>query len=184
MFDARQSVMRDLTAYAPVRVALTGVWRVLFGLIWAVVAGVLIWIGPSGEAGAPRQPGDMPAWWMFMVGLGLAVVALAFITGGVGRMVSAFAAGCYLRAGEEGMAVRWPKMGWFGSFRMTELAFKWEEIEQIVYFTRSVNMIPVAREIHIRLFGGKEVTIERYYFKANAKRLATQLTALQAQAVR
>ena len=184
MFDARQSSMRDLTTYAPIRVSLTGIWRVLFGLLWAVLAGVLIWIGPNGEAGAQQKPGDMPAWWMFVVGLGLAVVALLFIAGGVGRMVSALARDCYFRAGAEGMALRWPKMGWLGRFRMTELAFRWEEIEQIVYFTRSMNLIPVAREIHIRLFGGKEVMIERYYFAANAKRLATELTALQAQAVR
>lgn len=182
MFDARLSNLRDLTHYAPVRVALTGIWRVLFGLLWAAAAAALIRMGPRGDSGAPPQPGDMPAWWMFVVGLGLAVVALAFITGGVGRLVAAFASGCYLRGGTEGMAARWPKMGWFGRFRIVEHAYKWEEVEQIVYLTRSVNMIPVAREIHIRLLGGKEVTIERYYFSASAKRLAGELTALRAQA--
>ena len=87
MFDARQSNMQDVTTYAPVRIALLGILRVIFGLIVAVPAGLLIWIGPNGEAGATRAPGDMPAWWMFLIGLVLAFVAFCIVTGGVGRMV-------------------------------------------------------------------------------------------------
>jgi hypothetical protein len=114
--------------------------------------------------------------------LGLGVVALAFISGGVGRMISAFARGCYFRAGSEGMAVRLPKLGWFGRFKVIEHAFRWEEIEQLIYFTRSLNMIPVARELHIRLYGGTEVTIERFYFSASVKRLLEELNAIRALA--
>ena len=182
MFDARQSSMRDLTAYAPVRVALTGIWRVMFGLLLAIPAGMFIYFGPSGEPGAPHAAGDMPGWWMFFVGLVLGVVALAFISGGVGRMVCAFARGCYFRAGTEGMAVRLPKQGWFGRFKLIELAFKWEEIEQLTNFTRSLNLIPVARELHIRLYGGTEVTIERFYFSASIKSLLEELNSIRALA--
>ena len=184
MFDARQSNMRDLTVYAPVRVALTGIWRVMFGSLLAVPAGMFIYFGPSGEQGVPRAAGDMPGWWMFFVGLALGVVALAFISGGVGRMVCTFARGCYFRAGAEGMAVRLPKQGWFGRFKVIEYAFKWEEIEQLTSFTRSLNLIPVARELHIRLYGGTEVTIERFYFSASIKRLQGELLALRAVAGR
>ena len=174
--------MRDLTAYAPVRVALTGVWRVMLGSLLAIPAGMFIYFGPAGEPGAPSHPGDMPAWWMFLVGLGLGVVALGFMAGGVGRMVSAFARGCYFRAGAEGMAVRLPKQGWFGRFKLTEHAFRWEEIEQLTCLTRSFNMIPVARELHIRLYGGTEVTIERFYFSASIKRLQGELMSVRAVA--
>jgi hypothetical protein len=125
----------------------------------------------------------MPAWWMFVVGLGFAVGALALITGGVGRIISSLARDCYFRAGTEGLAIRLPKQGWFGRFRMMEYQFKWAEIEQLIYFTRSVNLIPVARELHIRRYGGKEVTIERFYFSKSIKRLREELMALQAQAV-
>lgn len=182
MFDARQSSMRDLTAYAPIRVALTGIWRVIFGTLLAIPAGALIYIGPAGEPGAPHHPGDMPSWWMFVVGLGLAVVALAFVAGGVGRIVCAFARGCYVRAGADGMAVRLPKQGWFGRFRLMEHAFKWEEIEQLIYFTRSLNLIPVARELHVRLYGGTEVIIERFYFSPGTKRLCEELMSIRALA--
>jgi hypothetical protein len=99
-------------------------------------------------------------------------------------MVCAFARGCYFRAGAEGMAVRLPKQGWFGRFKLIEHAFKWEEIEQLTSFTRSLNMIPVARELHIRLYGGTEVTIERFYFSASIKRLQEELLAIRAVAGR
>lgn len=184
MFDARQSRMQDLTTYAPIRVALTGVWRIIFGALVAIPGGLLIWIGPNGEPGATRAPGDMPAWWMFVVGLGFAFGALTLITGGVGRIVSAFMRDCSFRAGAEGMAVRLPKQGWFGRFRLVDYQFKWEEIESLIYFTRSLNLIPVARELHIRLYGGKEVTIERFYFSASMKRLQARLLEIKALAGR
>lgn len=182
MFDARQSSMRDLTEYAPIRVALTGVWRILFGALVAIPGGLLIWIGPNGEAGAPRAPGDMPPWWLYLVGFGLAFFALTLITGGIGRIVSAFAGDCHFRAGAEGMAVRLPKMGWFGRFKLVDYQFKWEEIESLIHFTRSINLIPVARELHIHLYGGKEVTIERFYFSASIKRLREELMNIRALA--
>jgi len=182
VLDARQSNLRDLTAYAPTRVALTGIWRVIFGLLVAVPAGALIYIGPGGEPGAQRAAGDLPAWWMFVVGLGLGVFALAMVTGGVGRMVSAFARSCYLRAGADGVAVRLPKMGWFGRFRMEEHAFRWEEIERVFPLTRSLNMIPVARELHIRVIGGTEVVVERFYFQASVKRILEELKRIRALA--
>ncbi len=181
MFDARQSSMRDLTAYAPVRVALTGIWRVIFGLLVMGMGALVIWATAGGDM-KPTQPGDMPQWWMYVVGAGLGLFGLALVSGGIGRMISAFARGCYFRAGAEGMAVRLPKMGWFGRFTMVEYAFKWEEIELLTHFTRSLNLIPVARELHIRLYGGKEVTIERFYFSANVKRLQQELMSTRALA--
>lgn len=176
------SGMRELTSYAPIRVALTGIWRVIFGVLLGVPAGLLIWIGPGGEPGAPRNPGDMPVWWMFVVGLVLAFVALSFVAGGVGRIVCAFAKGCYFRGGPEGIAIRRPKQGWFGRFRLVEHRFKWEEIERLVHFTRSLNLIPVARELHVYLYGGTKVVIERFNFSASIKRLQGELDGIRALA--
>jgi hypothetical protein len=180
MFDARQSSMQDLTTYSPVRVALTGIWRVIFGALLAVPAGLLIWIGPNGEAGAPRAAGDMPAWWLFVVGLVMAFAAFCFITGGVGRIISAFAEDCYFRAGPEGIALRLPRQGWFGRFRLSEYAFQWNEIKQLLHFTHSINLIPVSRELQVHLFEGKPVIVQRFYFKARAKRLQEQLLTIAA----
>lgn len=179
MFDWRATSMVDVTTYAPVRVTLTGIWRIVFGLLLAIPAGLLIWLGPHGEPGAPRAPGDMPAWWMFVVGLALAFTAFSFVAGGVGRIVSAFASDCYFRAGSDGLAVRLPKQGWFGRFKKAEYQFQWEDIEGLVHFTRSLNLIPVARELHIRLVGGKEIRIERYYFSASIKQLRDELMRIQ-----
>ena len=180
MFDARQSSMQDLTTYSPIRVALTGIWRVIFGALLAVPAGLLIWIGPNGEAGAPRAAGDMPAWWLFVVGLVMAVAAFCFVTGGVGRIISAFAEDCYFRAGPEGIAFRLPRQGWFGRFRLTEYAFRWNEIKQLLHFTHSVNLIPVSRELQVHLYEGKLIIVQRFYFKASAKRLQEQILTIAA----
>jgi len=180
MFDARQSNLQEVTSYAPVRIALVGILRVLFGLLVAVPAGLLIWIGPNGEAGAPHHPGDMPAWWMFFVGLVLAFVAFCITMGGLGRVVSAFATGCYFRAGADGIAIRLPVQGWFGRFRMTEYNFTWGEIRQLVHFTHSINLIPISRELRIELEGGKTVTIQRHYFSASVKSLQQQLATIRA----
>ena len=184
MFDARQSSMQDLTSYSPIRVALTGIWRVIFGALLAVPGVAFIWIGPNGEPGATRTPGDMPVWWMFVVGLVLAFVAFSFIAGGVGRIISAFAQDCYFRAGAEGIAFRIPKQGWFGRFKLTEYAFRWNEIKQLMHFTHSINLIPVSRELQVHLPEGKPVIVPRFYFKASVKRLQEQLLAIAGSAGR
>lgn len=182
LFDARQSNLREVTRYAPVRVALTGVWRIVFGALLAAPAGWIVWMGPHGDSTAPSAPGDLGPVWFFCVGIALLVTAIGFITGGVGRMVSAFASDCYFRAGIEGMAVRLPRQGWFGRFRMTEYQFRWDEIEQLTNVTRRVNLIPVAHELHIRVYGGTEVIIERYYFSDSIKNVLNKLSELQARA--
>jgi hypothetical protein len=182
LFDARTSNLKDVAKYAPFQVALTGLWRILFGALLATPAGAFIYLGPSGDPGATRAPGDMPAWWMFLVGLGIGVVAGAYLTGGVGRMVSAFKRDCYFRAGAEGVSVRVPKQGWFGRFRIMEYQYKWDQIETLTHFTRSLNLIPVGRELHMRLYGGKEIVIERFYFSKSIKRIREELLAIRAQA--
>jgi hypothetical protein len=174
--------MQDLTRYAPIRVYLTGLWRVIFGLLLSVMAGAVLYVETSGESGARRAPGDMPSWWLFLVGLVLAVVALAFLAGGVGRIVSGLCGDCYYRAGAEGISIRLPNQGWFGRFKLVEHSYRWEEIEQLISFTRYFNIFPVARELHIRLYGGTEVIIERFYFVASIKRIHSELLEIRALA--
>ena len=183
MFDARQSNMQDVTTYSPIRVAMAGIKRVIFGALLAVPGvAIVVWIGPNGEPGATRAPGDLGPLWFFFVGLVLAFVAFCFIAGGVGRVISAFVRDCYFRAGAEGMAIRVPLQGWFGRFKVMEYAYKWEEVERIINITRSVNFIPIGSELNLRVFGGKEITIERYYFSSSAKKLCAEFLAVRARA--
>ncbi len=179
MFDARQSNMQDVTTYAPIRIALLGIARIIFGLLVLGIGAVAFWASVNGDS-APRQPGDMPSWWMSLVGLALGFTGVAIATGGVGRVVSAFIQDCYFRAGPEGIAIRLPVQGWFGRFRMTEYNFQWGEIKQLVHFTHSINLIPVSRELRIELVVGKTVVIPRHYFSASVKSLQQQLVTIQA----
>jgi hypothetical protein len=179
MFDARQSNMQDVTTYAPVRIALLGILRAIFGLLVALMGVVAVWATASGDS-APRQPGDMPSWWLSLVGLVLGFVGLAIASGGLGRLVSAFAKDCYFRAGADGLAIRLPVQGWFGRFRLTEYNFQWGEIKQLVHFTQSLNFIPISRELRIELENGKRVVIQRHYFSASVKNLQQQLMTIRA----
>jgi len=179
MFDARQSNMQDVTNYAPVRIALLGILRAIFGLLVALMGVVAVWATASGDS-APRQPGDMPSWWLSLVGLVLGFVGLAIASGGLGRLVSAFAKDCYFRAGADGLAIRLPVQGWFGRFRLTEYNFQWGEIKQLVHFTQSLNFIPISRELRIELENGKRVVIQRHYFSASVKNLQEQLLTIRA----
>jgi hypothetical protein len=179
MFDARQSNMQEVTTYAPVRIALLGILRAIFGLLVALMGVLAVWATASGDS-APRQPGDMPWWWMYLVGLVLCFVGFAIATGGLGRVVSAFAKDCYFRAGADGLAIRLPVQGWFGRFRMTEYNFQWGEIKQLVHFTHSLNFIPISRELRVELEDGKTVVIKRHYFSASVKSLQQELLTIRA----
>jgi hypothetical protein len=180
MFDARQSNMQDVTTYAPTRIALVGILGAIFGLILALPAVLILAMGPHGEEGATRAPGDLGPLWFFLVGLALGFVALLVTSGGVGHLLSAFARDCYFRAGPDGIAIRLPVQGWFGRFRLTEYNFRWSEIKQFVHFTHSINAIPVSRELRIELEDGKTVAIKRHYFSASVKNLLQQLATIRA----
>jgi hypothetical protein len=171
--------MQSVTSYAPARIVLLGVARTIFGLLIGLMGALAIWAASAGEMN-PTKPGDMPSWWMVVVGAALAFTGFCFVSGGVGRMVSAFARDCYFRAGPEGIAIRLPKQGWFGRFRLTEYRFRWDEIKQLVHFTHRVNLIPVSRELRIEPQTGKTVSIPRHYFSASVKAIQQQLLAIQA----
>ena len=174
MDDLTASGMQPVTVYAPVRTALLGLIRLIFGLLLGVTAGAVLWAVSAGDM-KPTKPGDMPAWWMYLVGLGIAFAALCFVSGGIGRMVSAFANKCCFLAGPVGLLIRAPKNGWFGRFTVLEHPIGWDEIEQIICFVNRVNMIPVSRELRIKLTGDRMVAIERHFFSASVKELQVRL---------
>jgi len=176
--------MQDLTGYAPIRVALTGIWRIVFGLLLASFPFALIYVLANTSGSLTSDAEGMQRWWVFVLAGAFTLVSLSFVLGGAGRIVSAFGGACYFRAGAEGIAIRLPEQGWFGRFRLIEHQFRWEEIEQLTSVTRSMNMIPVARELHIRLYGGKEVAIERFYFSAPIKQVLQKLQTIRATAAK
>jgi hypothetical protein len=171
--------LNDLTEYARARVFISGFLRTIFGLLVSIIPIVLIWSTLKGGNSAPQKPDDLPPWGLLIVGAVLSLIALAILAGGIGRMISAFASGCYFRAGRDGIEFRFPQQGWFGRFSVNIFRFKWTEIDQLVHFTYRVNLIPVSTSLHIYPVGGKRIEVERMYFAKNPKVLQKELLALQ-----
>ncbi|MGA2570279.1 MAG: hypothetical protein ABSF23_07135 [Terracidiphilus sp.] len=158
----------------------------LLGLVWSIfglmilgMGALAVWATYGGDM-RPTKPGDMPEWWMYGVGAALAFGGFALISGGLGRMVSAFARECYFMAGPDGIAIRVPKQGWFGRFRVMEYRVRWNEISQIVRFVQRVNLIPVSSELQIHLETGNRIGIARHYFRDGVKAIQQKLAAIAA----
>jgi hypothetical protein len=171
--------MRDVTAYAPVRVFLSGLWRFVFGGIMATCLYALIYalVKTSG-----RQPsvGDPPKWLIYMVVLLFALLPAFSLSSGAGRMISAFSRKCFFRAGRDGIAIRMPKRGWFGRFHLAEYRLKWSEVDRLVHFTYRTNGIPTATQLRIHMRDGTMLRVDRMYFSASVIGLQRQLLAIQA----
>ncbi|MGO8757720.1 MAG: hypothetical protein ACLQG3_06310 [Terracidiphilus sp.] len=117
---------------------------------------------------------------MVVVGAALAFGGFALFSGGLGRMVSAFARNCSFMAGPEGIAIRVPKQGWFGRFRVVETRVPWNQIGQIVRFVQRVNLIPVSSELRVHLKTGARIDIPRHYFRDSVKTIQQKLAAIAA----
>ena len=134
--------LRDLTAYSPVRVFLSGLWRLAFGGVFALVLYALVF-AMAKTAGQPHSAADPPRWLIAVAPALLGLVALLAMSSGLGRMVSAFSRKCFFRAGRDGISIRLPKRGWLGRFRLAEYWFKWNEVDRLVHFTyRSMGFRP------------------------------------------
>jgi hypothetical protein len=173
------SGMQDVTWYSPVRIALLGLIRIVFGAMLGFLAALVLWATAHGEF-QPTKPGDMPHWWMYVVGSLMAFGAFAFATGGLGRVVSAFARGCYFRAGPDGLAIRLPKNRWFGLYRIVEHRLQWHQIKRMIYVIHRHNLIPMARELQIETYSGETVAVERHFFSDNIKTIQQKLLHVQA----
>lgn len=170
--------METVARYSRGRVALLGLVRLVFGLLLGLMAGITLWATAGGDM-TPTDPGDLPSWWMYVVGLGIALAAFCFITGGLGRLLSALAHDCYFRAGPEGIAIRVPRNGWCGRYRIVEYRFDWDEIKRMVNFTQRLNFIPVAKELRIERYTGNTIAIERHFFSPGVKAIQERLNSIQ-----
>jgi hypothetical protein len=112
------------------------------------------------------------------------LVGVLIFSGGIGRICCAFARNCYLRAGPQGMALRFPELGWFGRFRVREHAIPWREVARLVHFTYRVSGIPTSRELRVQLRNGKTIKIPRYFFSQPIELVEDQLREIMARAAR
>jgi hypothetical protein len=170
--------MQPVTSYAPARILLLGLTEAVFGLMVLGMGAVAIWATSAGEM-RPTKPGDMPEWWMYFVGAALVLGGLALFTSGLGRMLSGFERNCFFMAGPEGIALRMPKQGWFGRFRLVEYDLKWNQIAGFVRYIHRAHLIPVGSDLRIELKAGGRVVIARHYFRDSVKEIQQRLVTIQ-----
>jgi hypothetical protein len=169
--------MQPVTSYAPARISLLGLTEAVFGLIVLGMGALAIWATSAGEM-RPTKPGDMPEWWMYLVGAALALGGLALFTSGLGRMLSALARNCFFMGGPEGISIRMPKQGWFGYFRVVEYDLRWNQIAGFARYIHRAHSIPIGSDLRIELKGGGRVVIARHYFRDSSKDLQQKLSTM------
>jgi hypothetical protein len=169
----RAAIMEDVATYAPIRIVLTGVWRVAFGGLFLLLAAVTVFAFLH----APRSSADPPLWLLALIPVFFSLIGAAAVSSGMGRILSAFARNCYLRGGPDGIAVRMPVRGWFGRFRVMTFKFEWSEIDKLIEFTHRINGIPSSHELRIRLRNGRRLDIERCYFSVSSAAIQGLLLA-------
>lgn len=173
--------MQDVASYAPIRIVLTGLWRLVFGGAFIFVAGVAAYAFLHGP---PPSSADPPIWLIALIPVFFGLIGAVAAASGIGRIASAFCRNCYLRGGPGGIAVRLPVRGWFGRFRVKTFAFGWDEIDKLIEFTHRINGIPSSHELRILLRNGRRLDIERCYFSLSSAALQERLLAQYPRAAR
>jgi Flp pilus assembly protein TadD len=174
--------MTDVARYAPARVFLAGVGRLLFGGVFLAVAALLLYVYffARGTLPADRSTQEMipvlPA-----LGAGFALVALLILPGAIGRMLSAFASGFHFRAGLAGIDVSMPVRRWWGGFRRGIWHIRWDEIETLVHRTSRIGGIPTSTELRIQRTDGKRLRVPRYLFSESVASIQQALLVRRAQ---
>jgi hypothetical protein len=173
--------MTDVTAFSPARVFLSGLFRALFGAVIGLVAAVPVFIMVL-ESRGPHSATDTPIWLGVLVAALVGFASFCLLSSGIGRVISAFSRGCFLRAGSKGIRVRFPVQSWFGRFRLAEFELPWSEIAQVILFTYRISGIPSSTELRILLQDRKVLAIPRRYFSASPRKLQQTFLSIKAGA--
>ncbi len=171
--------MIEVTRYAPVRIIMVGLGRMIIGAVPLALAALIV-VATTTSTAAPSAA-DPPPWLFAAIAAFFLFIGLVIFSSGVGRIASAFARNCYLRAGPQGTALRLPVQGWFGRFRVREIQLRWSEIGELVHFTYRINGIPTSRELRIRPRTGALIKIPRYVFSDSSDALQDRLHQIMAR---
>ncbi|HEY6259633.1 MAG TPA: hypothetical protein VIY51_27975 [Xanthobacteraceae bacterium] len=175
--------MIEVTHYSPIRIVLVGLGRMLAGAVPLGIGAIFVVMATQMPVAEPSAA-DPPDWSLAVPAALFLFIGLALFLGGIGRICSAFARNCYLRAGRDGIALRLPVQGWFGRFRVREFNIRWGEIGQLVHFTYRINGIPTARELRIQRRDGTMIKVERHIFSDSTALVQNRLHEIMAGAGR
>jgi tetratricopeptide (TPR) repeat protein len=175
------AAMTDVAKFAPGRILLSGLGRLAIGGIALGMAGLIAYLldldrsaHPDNAATSDVLPALLGAIAVF------SLIALLILPGAIGRIRSAFAKGCYFRAGAAGIEICLPRRRWWGRYDLPTYRFRWEEIDKLVDFTHRVSGIPTGRELRIELADGSRLRVERFYFSESVAAIQERLLDIRA----
>lgn len=177
---AEPGTMTDVAHYAPVRVFLAGLRYVLFGgiaLAMPILIGYLAFRSMTIQSDDAELAEAMPG--LLVASAVCSLFGLLTLPKGVGLVCSAFARNCHLRAGLDGIAVRYPVQGWLGLYHVRAFQFAWDAIEKPVHHTVRILGIPVGHELRIENRKGGRLRIERHYFSESGATIQRRLLEIR-----
>lgn len=162
----------DVATFSPARVLARGLLKTMAGAPFLLLALFLVWFAFSQVEGDDRA--------IFLAVAAFVLLFALHVPGGIGRMISSSAKGCYLRAGHEGIDAQIPRYKLFGRFAVVRYFITWNKVAEIVNFTYRLNGIPTTRELQIRLRDGTCLAIASWLFAEDIPVIQQRLLAVQA----
>lgn len=165
--------VRIVAHYAPVRVFICASWKTLIGVATLAVTLLVPWfvfvIEPTTPSGVALI-GFMPLLYM--------LVSLPF---GLRALRGAFAKNCYIRAGHEGVEIRFPDYNFHWSslnfrYRMSANVYPWKNIREWHLRTYKVNGMKVRSSLILETTTGT-LEVERFWFKEDSQSIMDALDA-------
>jgi|HubBroStandDraft_5_1064220.scaffolds.fasta_scaffold127219_2 hypothetical protein len=147
----------DVATYSPDSIAIRGLLKIIFGLFFLIPAIFVIYL-----VFFAFGDGSDRFVMLFMVAP-LLLFAL-HVPGGIGRLISASAKNCYLKAGPAGIAAQIPQYKLFGRFNISSYFVPWSDVTKIHDYTFRVNGIPTSHQLQIHLRNHKVLSLDSFLF--------------------
>jgi hypothetical protein len=166
-----------IARYSRIRLAISGLWNLLFGLICLAVAvfpAFIVWKANQPDA----TPGVVP-WPVAFAGLVPLLLSWVTLPTGLNRLRAAFERDCYLRLGPQGVELRIPREngGVWHPFRyeVSRYVLPLDYFAEVVRHVTTVNGIPTGSQLRLKFKDDSGLRIDRCYFREGTRKIQTRL---------
>src|SRR5579872_1110075 len=142
------TVLEDVVHYAPIRLVISGLFNLFFGSLFFGVAGIVVYA--VWWSYQPHTQHIDPAPWPLVFAAVIPfLLSLPGLSAALKRLVGAFARGCYLRAGRQGIELRMPTERYAFRFRIERRFLAWPEIKDVQRHVFKINGIPTSSSLRL-----------------------------------